>query len=139
MNKDVKKEVDVNKMYKYIKAILDILLAIFVLIIFSIPMIIIAIAIKLDSKGPILFRQTRTGLKGKNFMLLKFRTMVADNNVLDFSTGDKHTKVGRFLRKTSLDELPQFFCIIQQKMSLIGPRPWIPEYYENMNEEQRHR
>lgn len=126
-------------MYKYLKAILDIISAIIILILFAIPMIIIAIAIKLDSKGPVLFKQPRTGLNGKNFMLLKFRTMVADNNVLDFTTGDKHTKVGKFLRKTSLDELPQFFCIIQQKMSLIGPRPWIPEYYENMNEEQRHR
>ena len=65
--------------------------------------------------------------------------MTVDNNVHDFSKADQHTKVGRILRKTSLDELPQLYSIAIGKMSCIGPRPWIPDYYDNMNEEQRHR
>ena len=126
-------------MYKYIKRTLDLLLSLTGLIIFLIPMIIIGIAIKLDSKGPILFKQTRTGYKGQEFKLYKFRSMTIDNDVHDFSKKDKHTKVGSFLRKTSLDELPQLLNIISGKMSFIGPRPWIPDYYINMTEEQKHR
>lgn len=122
-----------------IKFLFDRLMAIFGLIIASPLMLIIAIAIKLDSKGSILFKQERTGKHGKNFYVYKFRTMAADNNVHDFSKADQHTKVGKILRKTSLDELPQLFSIAIGKMSFIGPRPWIPDYYENMNEEQRHR
>ena len=126
-------------MYKYIKRTLDLLLSITGLIIFLIPMIIIGIAIKIDSKGPILFKQIRTGYKGKNFYLYKFRSMTVDNDVHDFSKKDKHTKVGSFLRKTSLDELPQLLNILSGKMSFIGPRPWIPDYYINMTEDQKHR
>ena len=122
-----------------IKLLFDRLLAIFGLMVASPLMIIIAIAIKLDSKGPVLFKQERTGKGGKNFYIYKFRTMSADNNVHDFSKADQHTKVGKILRKTSLDELPQLFSIAIGKMSFIGPRPWIPDYYENMNENQRHR
>ena len=109
------------------------------LVIASPIMIIIAIAIKLDSKGPVLFKQERTGKKGKKFYLYKFRTMVANNDVRDFSKGDEHTKLGTMLRKTSLDEIPQLINILKAEMSFIGPRPWIHEYYENMTEEQRHR
>lgn len=121
------------------KRITDILLSLIGLII-SLPlMIIIAIAIKLDSKGPIFYKQRRTGFHGKEFNVYKFRSMVSDNDVHDFSTEDKYTKVGKFIRKLSLDELPQLWCIFTTKMSFIGPRPWIPDYYENMNEIQRHR
>ena len=95
-------------------------------------MIIIAIAIKLDSTGPVIFKQVRTGKYGKNFKVWKFRTMAVDNDVRDFSKENQHTKVGTFLRKTSLDELPQLFCILSGKMSFIGPRPWITDYYDNM-------
>ena len=102
-------------------------------------LIIIAIAIKIDSRGPVLFKQERTGKKGKNFYVYKFRTMVANNDVHDFSKADQHTKVGKILRATSLDEIPQLFSIAIGKMSFIGPRPWIPDYYENMNETQRNR
>ncbi len=122
-----------------LKFVCDRLLALVGLIVFSPIMIIIAIIIKLDSKGPVLFKQVRTGKGGKNINIYKFRTMVVTNNVLDFSKGDKHTKVGTLLRKTSLDELPQLFSILIGDMSFIGPRPWIPEYYENMNDIQRHR
>ena len=102
-------------------------------------MLLIAFAIKIDSEGPVLFKQERTGKKGKNFNLYKFRTMVADNDVRNFSKADEHTMVGKILRKTSLDELPQLFMIATGKMSFIGPRPWIPDYYKNMNKKQRHR
>lgn len=126
-------------MYKYVKRILDLIIAITLFIIFLIPMIIISILIKLDSKGPVLFKQERTGKNGKPFNLYKFRSMAVDNDVHDFSKQDNHTKVGDVLRKTSLDELPQIINILKGEMSFIGPRPWITDYYENMTEEQRHR
>lgn len=126
-------------MYKYVKRGIDLVMAVLLLIIFLIPMLIIAVLIKLDSKGPVLFKQKRTGLKGKVFNLYKFRSMVTDNDVHDFSKGDQHTKVGNIIRKTSLDELPQIINIIKGEMSFIGPRPWITDYYDNMSEKQRHR
>ena len=100
---------------------------------------LITLIIKLDSKGPALFTQVRTGKGGKNIRIYKFRTMVAGNDVHDFSKCDQHTRIGNFLRRTSLDEIPQLISIFKGDMSFIGPRPWIPDYYENMNETQRHR
>ncbi|MBO5530142.1 MAG: sugar transferase [Bacilli bacterium] len=126
-------------MYKYIKRLMDILLALIGLVFAFVPMIIVAIAIKLESKGPIIFKQERTGKDGKTFKLYKFRSMTVDNDVLNFKTENKITKVGKFIRKTSLDELPQFFNIIKGDMSFIGPRPWITEYYNNFNEHQKRR
>ena len=128
-----------KELYSYIRRLLDIIFSLIGIILTSPIMLIIAIAIKLDSRGPVIFKQDRTGKYGKNFKVWKFRTMAVNNDVLDFSKADQHTKVGTFLRKTSLDELPQFFSILMGYMSFIGPRPWIPEYFENMNEEQRHR
>ena len=126
-------------MYQYVKRVLDLIMAIILMIIFLIPMAIIGVLIKLDSKGPVFFKQERTGKNGKIFLLYKFRSMAVDNDVHDFSKGDQHTKIGSVLRKLSLDELPQLINIIRGEMSFIGPRPWIPDYYENMNEHQRHR
>ena len=100
---------------------------------------LITLIIKLDSKGPALFTQVRTGKGGKNIRIYKFRTMVAGNDVHDFSKGDQVTRVGNFLRRTSLDEIPQLISIFKGDMSFIGPRPWITDYYYNMNETQRHR
>ncbi len=122
-----------------IKFLFDRLVSVIGLIAVLPLMLIIAIIIKLDSKGPVLFKQERTGRYGKKFTMCKFRTMAADNNVYDFKKSDNHTNIGKILRKTSLDELPQLFSIAIGQMSFIGPRPWIPEYYENMNSEQRHR
>lgn len=122
-----------------IKFLFDRFLAIFGLIVAFPLMLLIAIAIKIDSKGPILFKQKRTGKFGKEFTAYKFRTMVASNDVYDFSKADEHTKVGKILRATSLDELPQLISIATAKMSFIGPRPWIVDYYENMTEAQKHR
>ena len=126
-------------MYKYVKRGFDILFSLIGLIIFFIPMVIIGVLIKLDSKGPVFFKQIRTGKDGREFYLYKFRSMTVDNDVHDFSKKDQHTKVGNFLRKTSLDELGQMINILKGDMSWIGPRPWITDYYENMNEAQRHR
>ena len=128
-------------MYRVVKRILDIILSLLVLVFFFIPMIIIAIAIKVESKGPVLFKQERTGKNGKNFYLYKFRSMAKDNDVHNFKSENKLTKVGAFIRKTSLDELPQIVCniLIKGNMSFIGPRPWITDYYANFTEEQKRR
>lgn len=138
-----KKEINSGKLskiiYKYIKKVLDFLIALTGIIILSPLMIIIAIVIKLDSKGPVLFKQDRTGKNGRIFKLYKFRSMVAENDVRNFALEDRETKVGKVIRGLSLDELPQLFNILKGDMAFIGPRPWIPEYYENMNEYQRKR
>ena len=125
--------------YFFIKRLFDILLSLFGLVLSLIPMIIISIAIKLESKGPVFFKQVRTGKGGKNFNLYKFRSMTVDNDVMNFKTENKITKVGKFIRKTSLDELPQLFNILKGEMSFIGPRPWIVEYYNNFNAYQKRR
>lgn len=128
-------------MYKYVKRFLDIILSLFVTLLFAIPMLVVAIAIKIESKGPALFKQKRTGKNGKEFYLYKFRSMTVDNDVHNFKAENKLTKVGKIIRKTSLDELPQIFfnILILGNMSFIGPRPWIPEYYDNFTEEQKRR
>ncbi|MBR5389109.1 sugar transferase [Candidatus Saccharibacteria bacterium] len=127
------------KIFAVIKYIFDRAVSLSGLIIASPIMIIIAIIIKLDSEGPVFFKQERTGKNGDNFLLYKFRTMVADNDVHNYNTDDQCTRVGEFLRRTSLDELPQLFAIASGKMSFIGPRPWIPDYYDNMDKIQRQR
>ena len=126
-------------MYKYVKRVMDIVFSTILLIICFIPMLIVGIAIKLESEGPMLFKQTRTGKDGKNFTLYKFRSMVKENNVLNFKVEDKLTRVGKFIRNTSLDELPQLFNILKGDMSFIGPRPWIVEYYQNFTDNQKRR
>lgn len=127
------------KHYYYFKRIYDFTFALLGLIVLSPIILILSIAIKLDSKGSVIFKQIRTGKNGKTFMLYKFRSMTVNNDVHNFSQKDQHTKVGAFMRKTSLDEIPQLINIIKGDMSFIGPRPWIPDYYERMNEAQRHR
>jgi len=124
---------------KYIKRFFDLILSLIIFIVFLPIMLIVALLIKLEDKGPALFKQERTGKDGKIFMLYKFRSMKINNNVRDFSCDDQRTKIGTILRKTSLDELPQIINILKGDMSFIGPRPWIHEYYESMNEEQRKR
>ena len=116
-------------MYKYFfKRFFDIALFFVGIIILAIPMGILAILIKCDSKGPVLFKQKRVGKNKKTFMILKFRTMRTDtphDAPTHQLTNPKQwiTRVGGFLRKTSLDELPQIFNIFVGQMSIIGPRP----------------
>lgn len=126
-------------MYKVFKRIIDFILAVLLFIIFSPVMLIIMIAIKLESSGSSIFKQLRTGKDGVEFYCYKFRSMLASNDVHNFKEEDKITKVGSFIRKTSLDELPQLVNIIRGDMSFIGPRPWITDYAKHYNKRQRRR
>lgn len=117
-------------MYRnHIKRILDIIISIILIILLIPAYVIVAILIKLIDKNTIMFRQLRTGLNGKNFAILKFRTM----------KDGKVTKIGQFLRNTSIDEIPQFINVLKGEMSIVGPRPWVTGYYENFNENQKAR
>ena len=124
-----------------IKKLLDIILSVFIIICLSPILTAIAILIKTTSKGPVLFKQARVGLRGRQFGLYKFRTMIvnaenlkkglevnneADGPVFKIKDDPRVTKVGKFLRKTGLDELPQLFNVLRGEMSLIGPRPPLP-------------
>ena len=111
---------------KIIKRTLDVLLALLILIILSPIFLLSALAIRLDSKGPIIFKQKRLGLHGKEFYIYKFRSMCvgAEKGGVYSDNNDKRvTKVGNILRKTSIDELPQAINILKGDMSFIGPRP----------------
>lgn len=116
-------------MYRcFFKRFFDIVISFIAIIILSLPMLLIALAIKCDSKGPVLFKQKRVGIHKKNFTILKFRTMRIDtpHDAPTHELSDPKrwiTRVGGFLRKTSLDELPQIFNIFAGQMSIIGPRP----------------
>ncbi len=128
-------------MYIKIKRILDFILAIILLIILAIPMLIIAICIKIEDGGPIIYKSKRMGKDLKEFEFYKFRSMKTARKELNSNLTHEQmlTKTGKFIRKTSLDELPQLFNIIKGEMSFIGPRPWIPEYYVWFTDEQKRR
>lgn len=116
-----------------IKTLIDFIGSIILLVLLSPIMIIISLLIKIDSKGPILFKQNRLTKNGKIFKMFKFRTMVENaehlgTGLFSYDGDPRITKMGRFLRKTSLDELPQLFNILSLKMSFVGPRP--PVDYE---------
>lgn len=128
-------------MYKLVKRILDIIFAIILLVICAIPMIVSAILIKLNDGGPVIFKQKRIGKNLKPFYIYKFRTMTTKRKELDGTMTHEEmvTKVGKFLRKTSIDELPQLINILKGEMSFIGPRPWIEDYYFFFTDEQKKR
>lgn len=128
-----------NPGHARLKRIVDFAVAIPALLLLSPILLLIAIAVRLDSPGPALFCQRRVGQHGHVFRMLKFRTMVNGAGVIQGSVhkqpGDKRvTRVGRFLRKTSLDELPQLINVLRGQMTLVGPRPEIPvvmiEHYQ---------
>lgn len=123
--------------YSVLKRIFDFIFAALGLIILSPLFLILAVLIKKEDGGTVFFRQTRTGQFGKEFKLYKFRSMVMDNDMNDLSSEDRYTKVGKFIRNTSLDELAQLINIFKGEMSFIGPRPWVTEYYKNMINTQR--
>lgn len=125
--------------YVVVKRILDFFLAAVLLVILAPLMVIVAITIKIDSPGPVFFKQERVGKKGRIFKILKFRSMVVENDMGDRSCGDKYTRVGGVLRRLSLDELPQLFNVLIGQMSFVGPRPWVVDYWTNMNVEERER
>jgi len=112
----------------FVKRLEDIVLSSIIMLIISIPMLIIAMAIKLTSRGPVIFKQKRYGISGKEVTIYKFRSMtVCENDSKTIKQAEKNdariTKLGSFLRKTSLDELPQFINVLQGHMSIVGPRP----------------
>ncbi len=133
-------------MYKhFIKRLLDIVLSVLGIVICCIPMLIIAIAIKIDSPGPVIFKQKRLGYKGKVYEIWKFRSMCVGaeqtgSGVYSGKGDARVTRVGNILRKTSLDELPQFFNTLVGSMSFVGPRPpmtYHPWSWEEYTDEQR--
>lgn len=117
---------------KVIKRVADFIAALLLTLLLIIPIAVICIVIKATSKGPAVFAQNRTGKNGETFKLYKLRTMTVDEP-------QEVTPFGRFLRKTSIDELPQLINILKGDMSFIGPRPWITDYYEVFSDEQKRR
>lgn len=128
---------------KYIKRIIDFILSLVAIVIFSPFLLLIAILIKLDSEGPVLFKQKRIGMHKTHFYMLKFRTMRIDSpkdvptHLLE-NPDQWITRIGKILRKTSLDELPQLFNIIKGEMSIIGPRPALWNQYDLIAERDKY-
>jgi lipopolysaccharide/colanic/teichoic acid biosynthesis glycosyltransferase len=122
-----------KKFHNLSKRIFDLLFSIVGIVLLSPLLAVIAIAIRIDTRGPVIFRQPRIGKGGKHFNILKFRSMVVNaekmgTGLFNFANDPRVTRVGRFLRNTSFDELPQFFNILKGEMSFVGPRP--PVTYE---------
>lgn len=128
-------------MYIRVKKIIDKIFALFVIIILCIPMLIISIAIKIEDRGAIIYKSKRIGKDLKEIYIYKFRSMKCNRKEMECNMSHREmtTKIGKFIRKTGLDELPQLFNILRGEMSFIGPRPWIPEYYKWFDEEQKKR
>lgn len=131
-------------MYKrFFKRFFDVVLSGIALVVLAIPMCIIAVAVKMDSRGPVFFKQKRVGIHKTHFEMLKFRTMYTDtpSDVPTHLLKDAKpciTKVGGILRKTSLDELPQLINILKGDMSLIGPRPALWNQYDLIEERDKY-
>jgi exopolysaccharide biosynthesis polyprenyl glycosylphosphotransferase len=136
------------------KSTLDFFFSFTVIMLVSPVFLMIAVAIRLEDGGPVLFTQERVGLNGRRFSIFKFRTMVANAEALKISLQEQNeqtgpvfkitndprvTRIGRFLRKTSFDELPQFFNVIRGEMSVVGPRPPIPSEVEKYKKWQKRR
>lgn len=129
--------------YLFIKRLMDIFFGIVGCVIFLPLWVIVSVIIKIDSKGPAIFKQIRSGYRGKEFTLWKFRTMYQGVHQQEYAPKnlkDKRiTTVGRFLRKTSLDEVPQFWNVLKGEMSLVGPRPEMPFIVEKYTDWQKRR
>ena len=129
-----------NVVNRAMKRTVDIVGSLVALALFAVPMVIVAIAIKCTSKGPVIFTQVRVGLHNKEFKMYKFRSMVVQDaakevNAWTTKNDSRVTGVGRFIRKTSIDELPQFLNVLKGDMSLVGPRPERPKFVEKFKEE----
>ncbi len=135
-----------------LKRVLDLVLTTLALILLAIPVVLIIVAIKLDSSGPVLFTQRRVGFAGKPFMIYKFRSMVVDAELMRRNINSRNetngplfkmehdprmTSVGRFLRRFSLDEIPQLINVLLGNMSLVGPRPFLAVETEDHERWQR--
>lgn len=126
---------------KYIKRILDLILSLMALIVLMPLMIIIGILVRINLGSPIIFKQKRPGKNEKIFTLYKFRTMTDKRDIDGNLLPDEYrlTKFGKFLRSTSLDELPELINIIKGDMAIVGPRPLLVEYLPYYTEEEKHR
>jgi exopolysaccharide biosynthesis polyprenyl glycosylphosphotransferase len=137
-----------------VKRVFDLVFSVATLLFLSPLLLVISVAVKLESPGPVLFRQRRVGLNGREFVLLKFRSMRADAEaeqaalshrnemngpVFKLSDDPRVTRVGRILRKASLDELPQFWNVLRGEMSVVGPRPPIPAEVKRYERRERRR
>ena len=131
-------------MYKnFIKRLIDIVLSVAGIAVLALPMIIIAVMIKIDSHGPVLFRQKRVGIHKQYFNILKYRSMPVsaphDTPTHELKRADVVlTKFQRFIRKYSIDELPQLCCIFAGKMSIVGPRPALWNQYDLLDEREKY-
>lgn len=160
----IQRTISINQNYERTKRLLDLVFSLLILIPLCIIIAIVALCIRLDSKGPIFFRQKRVGRNGVEFDMLKLRSMYVNSDdalhreaiakymsgqkLVDSTTSDlsykqvhdpRVTRVGQFLRKTSIDELPQFFNVLKGEMSLVGPRPDLPYVVESYNLHHRMR
>lgn len=144
-------EFEKNRAYYVSKRIIDFLGALAGIVIMFIPCVIVGILIKKESRGPIFFKQTRVGKNGKEFKMYKFRSMVIDAEeqlarlkaqnemsgpMFKMKEDPRVTRIGRFIRKTSIDELPQLINILKGEMSLVGPRPSLPKEVAEFTEYQ---
>ena len=133
-------------MYKYFKRTFDFTVALIALTVLILPLIVVAIIIKIDSRGPIIFKQERLGKDGVPFKIWKFRSMCVGaekqgTGVYSYKGDSRVTRVGKFIRATSIDELPQLVNILKGDMALIGPRPALtyhPWPYEQYSDHQKH-
>lgn len=140
-NEEVKKYYDIisNKKFSLIfKRLFDVVCSILILIILFIPILIISIAIKMDSEGSVFYRQERVTKYGKKFKIFKFRTMVSNadkiGSLVTIKSDTRITRVGKFLRKYRLDEFPQIFNIILGDMSFVGTRPEVTKYVDRYSD-----
>jgi len=129
-----------NSFNRFVKRVIDIFGSIALIILFSIPMLVVAAIIKITSPGPLIFKQERVGLHNKPFKMFKFRSMEVqdaskEKQAWTVQNDPRVTPIGKFIRKTSLDELPQFFNVLMGDMSLVGPRPERPFFVEKFKEE----
>ena len=147
MKSDTPKAKEANPLYRdCLKRIVDMSITVPLLIVTVIPMMLVAVAVKLDSPGPVLFRQARLGKDGRVFKILKFRSMCVGaetkgSGVYSGKDDSRVTRVGKILRATSLDELPQLLNVLRGDMSLLGPRPpltYHPWPLDEYTEEQKH-
>lgn len=122
-----------------LKRVTDLIFSVILLVILIIPIIVISVAVKATSKGPVFFRQVRVTTYGRHFKILKFRTMVENadkiGSLVTTDSDSRVTKVGRFLRKYRLDELPQIFNVLSGSMSFVGTRPEVTKYVEKYKPE----
>lgn len=134
--------------YYFIKRLIDIIFSLIGIILLSPMFIIVSVLIRIDSKGPVIFTQERVGKNGKHFKMYKFRSMIPDAEdhlvelkeknemsgpMFKMKEDPRITEIGKFIRKTSIDELPQLFNVIKGEMSLVGPRPNLPKEVEKFN------